>query len=103
MLGVGEDPDGAGAADVEVVGVAERAEVGGDAGDGLVEQQGVGGVQGHDDVGGGGLPLWLSQTPRLVRASFFVGDGAVGVEVEPGFLDQPGGVDLADLVAGWRR
>ncbi len=31
---------------------------------------------------------------------FLVGDGAVGVEVEPGFLDQPGGVDQADLRGG---
>ena len=30
----------------------------------------------------------------------FVGEGAVGVEVEPGLLDQPGGVDGADLVRG---
>ena len=28
---------------------------------------------------------------------FLVGDGAVGVEVQPGFLDEPGGVDQPDL------
>ena len=28
---------------------------------------------------------------------FFVGEGAVGVEVEPGFLDQPEGVELVIL------
>ena len=55
VLGVGEDPDRPCPPDVELVGVAELAEFAGDATDGLVEQQGVGGVQGHHDVGGGGV------------------------------------------------
>ena len=55
VLGVGEDPDRSCPPDVERVGVAELREFAGDAADGLVEEQGVGGVQGHHDVGGGGV------------------------------------------------
>ena len=35
---------------------AELVQVVGDPGDGLVEDGGVGGVQGHEHVGGGGVP-----------------------------------------------
>jgi len=50
---VGEDADGAGTSDLEVVGVAELGELVGDAGHGGVEGDRVGGVEDHHDVGGG--------------------------------------------------
>ena len=68
VLGVGEDPDRRGAADVEVIGVAERLELAGDAGDGLVEERGVGGVQGHEHVGGGGADRVLDPDAAAWRA-----------------------------------
>ena len=86
MLGVGEDPDRAGPADVEGLGVAELVEVGGDPADGLVEELGVGGVQGHQHVGGGRGAAVAEPDAALGEGFFFVGDGAVGVEVEPGLL-----------------
>ncbi len=96
MLGVGEDPDGVGSADIEGLGVAELLEVGGDPGEGLVEQQGVGGVQGHRDVGGGRRAGVAQPDAALGEGFLLVGEGAVGVEVEPGLLHQPGGLDLTD-------
>ena len=100
MLGVGEDPDRACAADLEVLGVAELLEVAGDPGDGLVEEQRVGGVQGHRDVGGGRGAAVAQPDAALGEGFFLVGEGAVGVEVQPGFLDQPGGLDLTDPTRG---
>ena len=89
VLGVGEDPDGASPADVESLGVAELFEVGGDPADGLVEELGVGGVQGHHHVGGGRGAAVAQPDTALGEGLLFVGDGAVGVEVEPGLLHQP--------------
>ncbi len=101
VLGVGEDPDGSGSADVEGVGVAEGAELAGDAAEGLVEELGVGGVQGHEHIGGrGGSAGVVPDASFGELVAFFFGS-PVGVEPEPGFVDEPGGVDLADL--GWGR
>lgn len=52
-LGVGEDPDRAGAAHLERVVVAQTLQRAGAAGDGRVERRGVGGVEAHRDVGRG--------------------------------------------------
>ena len=98
VLRVGEDPHRPGAADVEVLGVAEGGELGGDDGDGSVEGHRVGGVQGHVHVGGGGVAAVLDPDPAAGEFVFLVGDGAVGVEVEPGLLDESFGVDEPDLV-----
>ena len=103
VLGVGEDPDCTCPADVDGVSVAEFLEVSGDAADGLVEQQGVGGVEGHDHVGGGGVAAVLDPDTTAGEFVFLVGDGTVGVEVEPRFLDQTSGVDLTDLVRSGGR
>ena len=55
VLGVGEDPDSPGPAHIQLVRVTQGTEFVGEAADGLVEQQRVGGVQGHHEVGGGGV------------------------------------------------
>ena len=102
VLGVGQDPCRAGAAYVEWVGVAELTEVVGDPGDALVEQLGVGGVQGHQHVSGGRRAAGLDPDSALLEGACFVVGGAVGVEVEPGLVDQCGGVDLADPLGGGR-
>ena len=36
----------------------------------------------------------------LGEGFLLVGEGAVGVEVQPGLLDQPGGLDLTDPARG---
>ncbi len=102
VLGVGQDADGAGAADVEGVAVAEVAEVGGDPTHGGVEQQRVGGVQGHPDVGGRWCAAGAQPHSAAGEGFVFVGGGAVGVVVEAGFVDQAGGVDLVDPLRGGR-
>ena len=55
VLRVGQDPDRPGPPDVDWVRVTELPEFTRDAADGLVEEQRVGGVQGHRDVGAGGV------------------------------------------------
>ncbi len=102
VLRVGQDADGAGAADVEGVAVAEVAEVGGDPTDTLVEEEGVGGVEGHPDVGGRGCAAGAQPHSATGEGFVFVGGGAVGVVVEAGFVDQAGGVDLVDPLRGGR-
>jgi len=87
-LRVGQDPDRLGPAYIQVVVVAQGLERFGGLGQGLVERVGIGGVQGHVDVGGGrGVPgpqLHLAVRECLL----FVVDGAVGVVVEPRLVDK---------------
>ena len=101
MLGVGEDPDRAGAADLEGLGVAEVVEVAGDPGEGLVEEPRVGGVQGHHHIGGGRCTGAVAQPDTAPgEGLLLLGETTVGVEVQPGLLDQPGGLDLTDPGGG---
>ncbi len=69
---------------------------------GGVEQQRVGGVQGHPHVGGRGCAAGAQPDSATGEGFVFVGGGAVGVEVEAGFVDQAGGVDLVDPLRGGR-
>ena len=98
VLGVGEDPDCPGSACVDRSGVAEGVQLGGQDGDGLVEREGVGGVERHHHIGGGGVVAVLDPDPASGELVFLISDGAVGVVVQPGFLNQLNGVDLVDLV-----
>ena len=92
VLGVGEDPHGAGSALVEGVGVAEGVQVGRDPGQGLVEELCVGGLQGHGDLGGRRGGAVAQPHPAPGQGLLFIGHGAVGVEEQPCLRDQ----------AGWR-
>ena len=47
-----------------------------------------------------GAPPWRSQTPALGEGFFLVGEGAVGVEVQPRLLDELGCLHLADPARG---
>ena len=96
VLWVGEDPDRAGPAHIDGVGVAEIFEVACDPADGRVEEVGVGGVQRHRDVSGRGTTVPPQPDTALGESLLLVGHRAVGVEVEPGLLHQPFGVDLVD-------
>jgi hypothetical protein len=86
-----------GSADIEGLGVPEVLEVADDPGDGLVEEQGVGGVQSHRDVGGRRTAVVVEPDAALGEGFLLLGDGAVGVEVEPGLLHESGGLHLTDL------
>ena len=100
VLGVGEDPHRAGPADVEGVAVTELTQVRGHPSHALVEEVGVGGVQGHPHLGGRRRRAGAQPHPPLGQGLVLVGDRPVGVEVEPRFLDQSSGVDGPDLVRG---
>ena len=63
-------------------------------------KQGVGSVQGHRDVGGGGGAAVAQPDATLGEGFLLVRDGTVGVEVQPGLLHQPGGLHLTDPAWG---
>jgi hypothetical protein len=91
--GSARTPDGAGAADLQGIVVAEPGEPVGHRGHRGVERLGVGGVQAHRDVGGGRGGAGPQPDLACRECLVFIVHGAVGIVVEPGLGDQ--GLDPA--------
>jgi hypothetical protein len=95
-LRVGEDADGAGAAYVEGVVVTQPAQGGGTSADSSVERLGVVGVEPHVDVGGQrGRAVQQLDLPGRECLELVV-EGAVGIVVQPGLVDQALRTHLTD-------
>jgi hypothetical protein len=87
-LRVGQDAGGAGTSYLERVGVAQGLQGPRTAGDRGVERLGVGGVESHRDLGGGGSGAPSEDDLAGSEGTLLIVDGAVGVVVEPRLVDE---------------
>ena len=88
-LRVGEHADRLGPADLEAVGVPEPAQAGGEVGQGVVEVQGVEGVQAHVDLGGGRAAVVDQGDMAGGQGGLLIGGRPVRVVVQDRLLDDP--------------
>ena len=89
MLWVGEGPDRVRSADIEGPGLTQDLEVARNPGDGLVEEEGVGSVQGHHHIRGRRTCAVTQPHTPAGEGHLLVGDGAVRVEVQPRLVNEP--------------